>query len=120
MEFDIPVDIDDENCCARHAQSVQTIVYEAFKSRTCALIITLIKVLMLLAYIGYVAYAMHYSFGGEPEWRLLICSIFGLVMIVGFWFCGHFGDKIRNWKVSRLQPFCHGRKVLNFKHHLRW
>jgi hypothetical protein len=64
---------EDFNCCSRNTLRIQTAVYSFLKTHT-NLIKTVIKTVLLGVFFAYLGYAFYYKFGGEPEWRLLMCT----------------------------------------------
>ncbi|XP_063422699.1 solute carrier family 28 member 3-like [Mytilus trossulus] len=118
MEIEMSHDSNSE-CCSRQTLLIQSAVYTCLRKNK-TIIKLVFKSVLLLAYLSYVAYAMYYRFGGEPEWRLLICSVFGLMMIIGFWFSNHFKSNIKNWKRDRLAPCCSSSSTKRVMFHLKW
>lgn len=107
------------DCCSRQTLQIQLAVYACLeKNKT--IIKFVFKSVLLLAYLSYVAYAMYYRFGGEPEWRLLVCSVFGLMMIIGFWFSNRFKNNIKNWKRDRLVSCCSSSSTERVMFHIKW
>lgn len=49
-----------------------------------ATIVGILKVVILLAFFVYVGIAVYHRFGDEGSWRLLICSVLGVLLILWF------------------------------------
>lgn len=110
---------EDFNCCSRNTLRIQTAVYSFLKTHT-NLIKTVIKTVLLGVFFAYLGYAFYYKFGGEPEWRLLMCTIIGLFMIIGFWLSNHFKTQIKRWKQNTFTPFCARSDTETVMFHIRW
>ena len=107
------------NCCSRNTLRIQTAVYSCLKTYK-NLIKIVIKTVLLLVFLAYVGYSFYYKFGGEPEWRLLVCTIIGLLMIIGFWFSNHFKTQIKRWQQNTVTPFCARSGTETVMFHIRW
>lgn len=110
---------EDFNCCSRNTLRIQTAVYSHLKTYK-NLIKIIIKIVLLLAFIAYVGYSFYYKFGGEPEWRLLVCTIIGLFMIIGFGVSNHYKTQIKRWQQNTVTPFCASARTETVMFHIRW
>jgi hypothetical protein len=110
---------EDFNCCSRNTLRIQTAVYSCLKTHT-NLIKTVIKTVLFGVFFAYLVYSFYYKFGGEPEWRLLVCTIIGLSMIIGFWLSNHFKTQIKRWQQNTVTPFCARSGTATVMFHIRW
>lgn len=78
-------DVDDKgdklSSCGNAVFTVQSAVYNFF-SENKRVIVIIIKVVLFLLYMAYFAYSMYYRFGDEGSYRLLVCTIIGVVLLV--------------------------------------
>ncbi|KAJ8313632.1 hypothetical protein KUTeg_008193 [Tegillarca granosa] len=74
-------DLEYGNSCSRGVYFIQQSVYGAYKKNKNTVWIG-IYIFLTLLYFLYFGYAMYYELDGEPSWRLLICTILAVILIV--------------------------------------
>nr|KAG5693766.1 hypothetical protein BaRGS_032450 [Batillaria attramentaria] len=67
--------------CGMAVYTVQSAVYN-FCSKNKETILLVIKLVLLLAYFCYFGYAMYCSFGDEGSYRLIVCTILGVIILI--------------------------------------
>lgn len=87
-EDDVP-----DNNCARFVNRIQSNL-RSFYKRSKNTIWTIFWVIMILLYLAYVGYALNFRFGDEGSYRLLVCTIIGVVGIAVYYIKKALGDKV--------------------------
>ncbi|KAK3109178.1 hypothetical protein FSP39_024723, partial [Pinctada imbricata] len=75
------MDLDEANACSRSVLALQNMFGDWFKKHH-EHVWTAFWIVLGILYIAYLAYSFSFRFGDEGSWRLLICTLLGVILLV--------------------------------------